>query len=135
MPKAKDKFLGEWDLVPELCQYQDGHPPKKGHYKIDLEGKEVAFDLNWTDEHDKAHHVTYGGPVDGQPQPLNGGKMEVSFTRIDELRLDSSTFSNGLEASYVHRKASEDGALMIVVTTSNHANGEATQNIQIYRRA
>jgi len=134
MPKGSDKFLGSWSLVPELCQYQDGHPPLSSDYKIDLKNNDVHFDVSWVDEKEKAHHIEFGGPVDGTVNPHNGGKIEVSFTRIDDLRLDSSTYHNGFEASYVHRKASQDGKLMIVVTVQNHQDEGSTRNFQVYRR-
>ncbi len=134
MPKTEDKFLGSWTLIPELCQYQDGYPPKSGRYEIDLKDGEAKFDIVWTDEKGKDHEIKYGGPVDGTVNALNGGKIEVSFTRVDQLRLDSSTYSGGFEASHVHRKASEDGKLMIVVTTHNHDTESATRNFQVYRK-
>ena len=134
MPKTNDKFLGKWTLIPELCQYQDGSPPTSGHYEIDLQNGEAQFDIAWKDENGKDHLVHYGGPVDGSVNPLNGGKIEVSFTRVDRHRLDSSTYCGGFEASHVHRKASEDGKLMIVVTTHNHDSDSATRNFQVYRK-
>ncbi len=135
MPHGEDKFLGEWKLIPELCQYQDGHPPVSATYKIAFFDDQVQFDSAWRDEAGKDHKLTYGGPIDGTVHPHNGGKIEVSFTRIDHLRLDSSTYHNGFEASYVHRKASEDGTLMIIVTVHNHENEGSTRNFQVYRRA
>jgi len=135
MPNSKDKFLGQWTLIPELCQYQDGHAPLDAKYKIAVDAEQVQFHMEWTDEKEKAHQIQYGGPMDGTVNPHNGGKIEVSFTRVDHLRLDSSTYHNGFEASYVHRKASEDGSLMVVLTVQNHQDEGSTRNFQVYKRS
>lgn len=135
MPNSKDRYLGKWTLVPELCQYQDGHAPLSGSYQIDLEQDEARFQMEWTDDKEKTHKLQYGGPVDGSVNPHNGGRIEVSFTRVDHLRLDSSSYHNGFEASYVHRKASEDGSLMVVMTVHNHEDEGSTRNFQVYKRA
>ncbi len=135
MPQTHDKFLGDWTLVPELCQYQDGHVPRSCTYKIEMAKEEARFGIDWTDDKNKAHSIAFSAPVDGSLNPLNGGKMELSCTRIDHLRLDSSTYHNGFEASYVHRKASEDGKLMVVLTVHNHEDEGATRNFQVYRRS
>jgi len=135
MPSSNDRFLGHWTLIPELCQYQEGHAPRSGSYRIDLDQDQVSFDIEWTDDKEKSHKIQYGGPIDGTVNPHNGGKIEVSFTRVDHLRLDSSTYHNGYEASYVHRKASEDGALMVVLTVNNHEDEGSTRNFQVYARA
>lgn len=134
MPQADDKFLGEWMLVPELCQYEEGHPPKSGTYNIELKDDVVTLDLTWTDDKDKTHHLNYGGPVDGSVHPHNGNKFEMSYTRVDDLRLDSSTYHNGFEAMYAHRKASDDGKLMVVLMVQNHQDEGSTRNFQVYRR-
>jgi hypothetical protein len=31
-----DCYLGQWELVPELCLYQHGEPPTWGIYDIQL---------------------------------------------------------------------------------------------------
>jgi len=108
MPHTSDKFLGNWTLVPELCQYQDGHAPLSGAYKIAMTKEKAQFGINWTDEKNKTHEIEFAGPVDGTVNPLNGGKMEWSCTRIDHLRLDSSMY---------------------------HEDEGATRNFQVYRRS
>lgn len=135
MPNSKDKFVGDWTLVPELSQYQENHPPVSGDYRIKLDKGNVQFDIKWVDDKDKSHKISYGGPADGSVMPHNGGKIEVSFTRVDDLRLDSSAYHNGFETTYVHRKASEDGKLMVVMTVHRHEDEGSTRNFQVYRRS
>lgn len=135
MPNSKDQYVGDWQLIPELCQYQETHPPRSGQYSIKLDENDAQFDIEWIDEKDKSHKLSYGGPVDGSVNPLNGGKLEFSVTRVDSQRLDSSTYHNGFEASYVHRKTSDDGNLMVVVSVFRHDDEQSTRNFQVYKRA
>ena len=135
MQKAADKFVGKWKLIPELCQYEDCQFQQRGAYEISLNGKSANFSIDWTDAKGEAHKMSYGGPVDGTVSPLNGGKIEVSFTRVDKFRLDSSTYLDGAETSYAHRKASDDGNLMVVLTVQHHRDEVSTRNFQVYRRA
>lgn len=134
MSDDPDLFLGHWHLIPELCQYQDGHPPKSGAYVISTDGADVNFVIDWTDEHGKEHHLSHGGAMDGSVIALADGRIEVSYTRIDQLRLDSASYFDGRETSYVHRKASLDGALMVVLTVHHHKDERSTRNFQVYRR-
>ena len=135
MPNTANSFAGRWHLVPELCQYQDGHPPLSGEYEISCTKTDVSLKTSWVDEHEKPHELTYGGPMDGTVTAMGGGKIETSFTRVDEYRLDSSSYFDGRETSYAHRKVSEDGTLMVVVMVHHHKTDRSTRNFQIYRRA
>jgi len=134
MSSTTDKFTGNWALVPELCQYQDGHPPVDGSYSISTDGDTVSLSLKWTDEHGKSHNLDHGGRIDGSVQVLNNGKIEASYTRVDSQRLDSSMYSGGRETSYSHRKTSNDGALMVVMIEHHHLTEPSTRNFQVYRR-
>lgn len=129
-----DRFIGTWQLIPELCQYQDGHPPKTGTYAIRCDDTDVHMDVTWVDDRDKCHEMSYGGPMDGTVVALRGGKLEASYTRIDRSRLDSSAYFNGRETSYAHRKASRDGDLMVVMIVHHHKDERSTRNFQVYRR-
>ena len=135
MPQTDNRFEGRWQLVPELCQYQDGHPPRSGQYDIQCNDTDVTCVTSWVDEHDKSHTLTYGGPMDGTVIALKGNKLEASFTRIDAYRLDSSSYFDGRETAYAHRKVSQDHSLMVVLMVHHHKEDRSTRNFQIYRRA
>ena len=42
MNDPTDRYLGRWQLLPELCLYQHGDPPASGTYEIADRGNEVA---------------------------------------------------------------------------------------------
>jgi len=127
-------FTGSWQLIPELCQYQDGHPPLAGRCDITTDGDVVSCATEWTDEHGKDHALSHGGPMDGSVVALGDGKLEVSYTRIDAYRLDNAVYADGRETSYAHRKTSMDGTLMVMVTVHHHKDTRSTRNFQVYRR-
>jgi hypothetical protein len=139
MPQKIDPdnlFAGRWELIPELCQYQEGHVPPSCTYSISLQDGHADFDLSWTDKDGKDHHVRFGGPVDGSIVPHKAGHIsELSVSRVDERTLDSSAYADGHEVSYSRRSASADGALLSVQLVTGHADADSTRNFQVYRRA
>ena len=135
MSDDQNHFAGTWQLIPELCQYQDGQPPRDCTYAITTRDQDVTCTLSWTDEHEKAHDLSYGGPMDGTVIALKGNKLEASFTRIDAYRLDSSSYFDGRETAYAHRKVSQDHSLMVVLMVHHHKEDRSTRNFQIYRRS
>lgn len=135
MTGKKNSFIGAWDLVPELCQYQDGVPPRSGAYDISLKDGAVHFDMSWTDHDDHSHSLAFGGPSDGTVQTLNGAPAhELSISKVDEFTIDSSAYADGRETQYARRQVSKDGALMTVVQVHRHPEGPSTRNFQVYRR-
>ncbi len=135
MVDATNLFDGQWQLVPELCQYQDGSPPAFCLYEISIVGERANFSLTWTDKENKTHSLHYGGPTDGTVVPYKGGHItEMSFSSVDGDTLDSSSYSHGREVNYTRRKASTDGALLSVQMVTRHNGDASTRNFQIFRR-
>jgi hypothetical protein len=135
MPEPDDPLTGTWELIPELCQYQEGHPPPSCTYTIAVDGGQAAFDLEWTDKEGRAHHVRYGGPTDGTIVPHKAGHItEMSVSRVDDLTLDSSAYADGHEVSYSRRSASPDGKLLSIQLVTRHADANSIRNFQVYRK-
>jgi hypothetical protein len=129
-------FAGTWDLVPELCLYQDGVPPRFGTYAISVMDERADFTLAWTDREGKSHELRYGGPVDGSVIPHRGGPVtEMSFSRVDALTLDSAAYAEGREVAWARRCASADGQLLSVLSVSRHHHDDVeARNFQVWRR-
>lgn len=135
MADSSDAFTGTWQLVPELCHYQDGTPPLAATYAIALKDGIASFTLGWTDSHGKSHQISYGGPADASVIPFRGGHVnEMSFNRVDDHILESSSYSDGREVAYSRRLASADGTLLSVMLVNRHDGDIATRNFQVYRR-
>ena len=128
-------FAGRWELISELCQYQEGAPPLHCTYEISVANEKADFTLAWTDKDGKSHAMKYGGPTDGSVIPFKAGHVsEMSFSKADAHTLDSSSYSEGREVSYARRKASTDGALLSVQMVTRHNGDSSTRNFQIFRR-
>ena len=131
-----DRYLGAWDLVPELSLYEAGEPPTSGRYTIELrEDGRLMLKVRWQQSTgDAPREIAFGGPADGSPQHRSD-MPSFSLTRVDAHTLDSSALSDGRVVAYARRVASRDGALLSVVQEHVSADGKRTRNFQVYRRA
>lgn len=131
---SQAKYLGEWELVPELSIYQSGEPPLAGRYSLRLDGNRIEIAVNWTDQEFNPFEMHFGGPLDGERHDYEGPEVtHVSYRQVDERTLDSTAFSNDRVLLYAKRVASEDGRLLAISQTMSVEEGEAT-NFQVYRR-
>ena len=65
-----DKFLGRWQLVPELSQYELGELPRSGTYVLESLGGALSVAISWIDGQGQSGETSYGGPMDGSPIEL-----------------------------------------------------------------
>lgn len=138
-----DRFLGTWELVPELCLYEGRRRPAEGRYVIAPAGEgALRLTVRWrmADE-DAWQEATFGGPCDGSPQavpaagaPVPGAPDRFTLTRVDEGTLDSATSLGGAEIASARRVASADGELLAVVQEARMPAGTRVRNFQVYRR-
>lgn len=139
---ARDLFLGDWELIPELSLYQTGDPPASGRYEIRDADGEIRFDLRWTGEADgQEHALSFGGSPDGRRQPIPrpegappGTPDGLTITRVDARTLDSQALVGEAVVAYARRVVSRDGALMAVLQEARPPEGAPLRNTQVYRR-
>ncbi|MFO7169129.1 MAG: hypothetical protein DIU80_013990 [Chloroflexota bacterium] len=135
-----DRYVGTWDLVPELSLYEFGPAPASGTYEIEQVEGGVQVRVSWTMQPDGPELSTaFGGPVDGAPQALPasspaGAPDAFSLTRVDAHTLDSAALRGGAVVAYARRVASHDGALLAVVQEGSQPDGTRFRNFQVYRR-
>lgn len=130
----QSKYLGTWQLIPELSIYQRGEPPGSGLYVISAEGDNINFEISWTDLAEQSHELAFGGPLDGNLHETDAhGVTHVMYEAVDERTLDSTAFADELIVLYARRVASEDGELLAVSQTQPGEQGTVT-NFQVYRR-
>lgn len=138
-----DRFLGTWDLVPELCLYEGRRKPAEGRYVIVPAGEgALLVSVRWrmADE-DTWQQAGFAGPCDGSPQrvppldpPVPGAPDRFTITRVDAGTLDSATFVGASEIATARRVASADGELLAVVQEARMPAGSRVRNFQVYRR-
>jgi hypothetical protein len=138
-----DRFLGTWELVPELSLYEAGTPPASGRYTIAEPAPGVlTLHVRWQAEPDgPVRETSFGGPADGMPQALPAPAAApadspdaLTLTRVDAHTLDSAALARGVVIASARRVASRDGSLLAVVQEQADATGRRTRNFQLYRR-
>lgn len=139
--RPADLYLGEWELIPELCVYEFGSAPFTGAYRIVKQGRKIRITIEWSMNADAEPQSTgFEAPVDGSPQPVPAGATAAgpdtfTLTRVDERTLDSAAFRGEEQLAYARRVASADGTLLAVVQEARDPHGERYRNFQVYRRA
>lgn len=134
---APDAFLGTWDLIPELCLYDEGTPPEQADYEIVRAGGAVRLRITWRPAGAVSSLSTaFGGPDDGTVQPVQGqaGVTGLSLLRVDDRTLDSTAWNDGAVVSSARRVASADGALLVVRQVVPGAGGAPVHTYQVYAR-
>lgn len=139
--RSGDLFLGEWELIPELCLYEFGSAPVAGAYRIARDGKAVRITIEWRmDEESEPQSTGFGGPTDGSTQALPAvatatGPDSFTLTRVDARTLDSAALRGEERVAYARRVASADGDLLAVMQEAMDPEGVKYRNFQVYRRA
>ena len=80
-------FLGNWRLLPQTCDYEQGHPPKSGSYGIALQNGEVSFTISAVDLENKKSKYELKGKADGEKRDFV--VKDVIDTLSIELRNDN----------------------------------------------
>ncbi|PCI75615.1 MAG: hypothetical protein COB20_12515 [SAR86 cluster bacterium] len=129
-----EKYIGHWQLLPELCIYQNGDSPVSGSYVIRSKDGTIEFEVEWTDTSGADHRLSFGGSLDGQKHASDApGISDVAYEKINDLTLDSTAFNGDTILMYARRIASSDGGLLAVSQSLYGENGDLT-NFQVYRR-
>lgn len=134
------RYIGEWELIPELSLYASGVPPATGRYVIMAASDgHLALEVRWRMPGDTADRSTrFGGLADGSPvalPPSELGPDAFSLTHVDNSTLDSAAFRGAARLAYARRVVSADGTLLAVVQETIDSNGAPVRNFQLHRRA
>lgn len=127
-------YLGHWQLVPELCIYQQGEPPASGLYEIAEDGEQIVISIKWETAAGETQSASFAGPPTGEQLPIEApGVSHLSISHVDELTLDSAAYLDGKEIMYARRAVSSQGDLLSTVQTL-HGEAGSVSNFQVYRR-
>lgn len=134
-----DRFLGRWELIPELSIFQTGTPAVSGLCTIELHGRMCHVAIAWRElgaEGDQT--VGFASPIDGEiqrtPAYRPGFPDGFSLIRVDEGTLDSHAYIGDEVVMYSRRAASADGQLLSTVHEQNLPGQPHSRNFQVYRR-
>lgn len=131
-----DLFLGTWRLQPELSEYELGPPPQEGLYRITREGESYIFDITWKTADGQQLETSFSGIPDGKQVPYENPQLAdaLSFTRVDDLTLDSESFKGGQGIAHARRELIKDGRVMRVTQSGWLPDGAAFSNISYYQK-
>ncbi len=129
-------FLGEWVLVPDSCEYEQGEAPQAGFYAIQESGNELEFQMGWIDSEGEQHAHSFRCAADGEHYKFAGGDLAdaISVTASSETSLDSSAFYQGTERMMAYRTLVDNGAVMEVIQKVCLPGGGALSNLAKYVR-
>ncbi|MEM1248220.1 MAG: hypothetical protein AAGA81_10910 [Acidobacteriota bacterium] len=135
MNERARRYLGRWELVPELSLYESGDPPRRGTYVLEANGDDVAVEIDWIDGEGESGAASYGGPTDGSEIAIDApGSPKLTMTHVNEGTLESAVYVGGNEVAWAQRRASADGELLSVVQAGRDPEGQPFRNFQVYRR-
>lgn len=134
--KLYSGFLGQWQLNPESCQYDQEEIPKSGFYQISEKGDCLEFVIQWTDADDETHTVSFSGIPDGRKVPFNGGDIadELSVLAVSEKELNSYAYFKGKELLINQRQLDTSGQAMRVTQVVRLPDGGKISNVGIYQK-
>ena len=94
--KTADLYLGDWELIPELCVYEFGSAPVTGAYLIAKQGRKLRITIEWSmSAGTEAQSTGFEAPPDGSPQPVDG-------PAVDQIERDQGgVFAGGGEDGVV----------------------------------
>ena len=120
-----DRYLGTWELVPELSLYESGEPPRSGRYALESNGDALAVHIDWVDARGEPGEASYGGPTDGSEIELEApGEPRLTLQRVDDATLDSAVFVGGDQIAWARRRASR----AIPLATSSQLGGSGSSS-------
>jgi hypothetical protein len=134
------KYMGAWELVPELSLYEFGPKPESCIYEIGIGGGGIRVVISWRMHPEGAESVTeFSGRPDGSVQrvsgsPPRGAPTEFSLTHVDAQTLDSAALLDGKVVASARRVASADGNLLAIAQEGAKPDGGRYRNFQVYRR-
>ena len=134
-PTYRD-FLGDWELIPETCIYEQGVAPVSGRYRIEERDGALVFHMAWKDAEGEKHEYSFSGIPDGVPRDFNGGELadSLSVTAVSKLELSSSAFYAGRELMLATRSLIDDGLYLDIRQIVRLPDGTEPCNFSRYKR-
>ena len=133
---AAAAFAGTWHLLPEQCDYQLGHPPRSGHYRLACtEDGMLSISSEWFGKNGKRHRAAFGGRADGVPYPFHDTPHAdaLSFESVSPTLLHSTTWHEGREVQWSEREL-VDGDTLVIRMRGHLSDGRSYTNVGVFRR-
>jgi len=132
-------YLGEWELIPALSQYQSGTSPVQGTYTIAQVAEQLELQICFQLTSDaETIQVAFAGAPDGRlvhlPDAVAPAPDSYALQAIDAFTLDSYAYRAGQTVAYARRSVSPDQCLMSVRQENTGPDGQKVPIFQVYQR-
>jgi hypothetical protein len=130
-------FLASWQLFPEKSNYEQGHRPKSGTYKIegDSEKNELRIFHNWVSLENQAFSSEYAIVADGDLHAFSeetvADEVQVSFT--DGIHFEIHFYRSRQVRLHVVHEILPNGYLA-VTSQGSTTEGKTYTNREIYHK-
>jgi len=128
-------FLGDWRLIPESCQYDQGEAPASGSYRISVGAEGIlSLTTQWKEPNGQAHSFTLSGKPDGSKAPFDGGDLAdaLAITAVSPRELNSYAYLRGKELMVAQRQLDDTGRAMRVTQLVRLPDGTRPSNVSVY---
>ena len=128
---------GTWTLNVAKSQYDPGPPPMSQKRTEELVGGAMSTSVEGVDARGSRIAYRFVVPADGKDHPVTGvgipyGSDAISLTVVDAFTLDAAFKKTGVVMGTARAVMSKDGKTLTVVSKSQNANGQATNNVTVW---
>jgi hypothetical protein len=136
LAQASDPRIGTWKLDSENSRFSPGPAPKSLTLKIEAAGQGEKVTAEIVNADGTSSTTEYTANYDGKDYPLKGSPVAdmVSLKRIDARTTERMDKKGGKVVQTFKRVVSEDGKTMTSTTTGTNAQGQAVNNVSVFRR-
>jgi ribosomal protein S18 len=134
--QASDPRIGTWKLDVEKSKLSPGPAPKSLTLKIEAAGQGEKVTAEIVNADGTSSTTEYTANYDGKDYPLKGSTVAdmVSLKRIDTRTTERMDKKGGKVVQTFKRVVSEDGKTMTSTTTGTNAQGQALNNVSVFRK-
>ena len=130
-------FIASWQLFPEKGEYETGHRPKSGYYKIQSndDTKKLTVLHTWVTLENDAYNAEFTLIPDGELHPYDNHDFadEVKVVPEDGSHLNFYFYKNGVEVLKVLHHITPNGFLKITQCGFTH-DQVAYKNVEVYHK-
>ena len=128
---------GTWTLNVAKSKYDPGPPPMSQKRTEELVDGAMRTSVEGVDARGNRIAYRFVVPADGKDHPVTGvgmpyGSDAIAMTVVDPFRLDAVFKKAGTVMGTARAVMSKDGKTLTVVSKSQNANGQATNNVTIW---
>lgn len=131
-----DPFAGTWTLNLAKSKYDPGPAPKTASVTFSTVGKTVKAVINGVSGTGEKMHWEYSAAMDGKDHPMTGSADgdTISLKPLGPNSIETTYKLKGKVTLVNVRTVSADGKTLTVTTKGTNAQGQKTNNVQVFEK-